>query len=125
MKLFAPFQFSITLRPSCLKEAQGFANHPPSVIKPAVSAKPAAKLASIGCHVASPHFSSLACHFGSRGDGGAITLWNLERGEYLRMLRRDRPYERLDIRGVKGLTEAQTTLRALGAIELSPPTNTR
>src|SRR6266700_6440171 len=59
MKLFAPFQFSITLRPSCLKEAQGFANHPPSVIKPAVSAKPAAKLASIGCHVTSPHFSAL------------------------------------------------------------------
>jgi hypothetical protein len=84
------------------------------------------KSASIGCHVTSHHFSSLACHFGSRGDGEAITLWNLERGEYLRMLRRDRPYERLDIRGVKGLTEAQkTTLRALGAIELSPPTNTR
>src|SRR6266849_463124 len=59
MKLFAPFQFSITLRPSCLKEAQGFANHPPSAIKPAVSAKPTAKLASIGCHVTSPHFSAL------------------------------------------------------------------
>jgi hypothetical protein len=43
-----------------------------------------------------------------------------------RTLRRDRPYERLDVTGVKGLTEAQkTTLHALGAIELPPPTNTR
>src|SRR6266516_1669350 len=59
MKLLAPFQFSITLRPSCLKKAQGFANHPPSAIKPAVSAKPAAKLASVGGHVTTPHFSAL------------------------------------------------------------------
>ena len=54
----------------------------------------------------------------SCGDDGAITLWDLERGEHLRTLRRDRPYERLDITGIKGLTEAQkATLRALGAIE--------
>src|SRR6266571_1377339 len=31
------------------------------------------KSASIGCHVTSHHFPSLACHFGSRGDGGART----------------------------------------------------
>jgi WD40 repeat protein len=61
----------------------------------------------------------------SCGDDGAIMLWDLHSGEPLRTLRRDRPYERLDISGVKGLTEAQkATLRALGAIELSPPTNT-
>jgi WD40 repeat protein len=54
----------------------------------------------------------------SCGDDGAITLWDLERGEHLRTLRRDRPYERLDITGIRGLTEAQkTTLRTLGAIE--------
>ncbi len=54
----------------------------------------------------------------SCGDDGAINVWDLERGELLRTLRRDRPYERLDITGVKGLTEAQkATLRALGAIE--------
>ena len=54
----------------------------------------------------------------SCGDDGAIMLWDLERGEHLRTLRRDRPYERLDITGIKGVTEAQkATLRALGAIE--------
>ena len=54
----------------------------------------------------------------SCGDDGAINVWDLERGELLRTLRRDRPYERLTITGVKGLTEAEiTTLRALGAIE--------
>ena len=61
----------------------------------------------------------------SCGDDGAIMLWNLESGEHLRTLRRDRPYERLDITGIRGLTQAQkASLRALGAIELSPPTNT-
>ncbi len=54
----------------------------------------------------------------SCGDDGAITLWDLERGEHLRTLRRDRPYERLNITGIRGLTEAQkATLRALGAVE--------
>jgi len=57
----------------------------------------------------------------SCGDDGAITLWDLECAEQLRTLRRDRPYERLDITGIRGVTEAQkSTLRALGAIESSP-----
>ncbi len=54
----------------------------------------------------------------SSGEDGAITIWDLERGEHLRTQRRDRPYERLNITGIRGLTEARkATLRALGAIE--------
>ncbi len=54
----------------------------------------------------------------SCGDDGAILLWNLESGERLETLRRDRPYERLDITGIKGLSAAQkASLRALGAFE--------
>ena len=52
---------------------------------------------------------------------GAINVWELESGEHLRTLRRDRPYERLDISGAKGLTRAQrASLSALGAIEHPP-----
>jgi WD40 repeat protein len=54
----------------------------------------------------------------SCGDDGAIMLWDLAGGEHLQTLRRDRPYERLNITGIKGLTEAQRgALLALGAVE--------
>jgi WD40 repeat protein len=54
----------------------------------------------------------------SCGDDGAINIWELESGEHLRTLRRDRPYERLDISEVQGLTDAQrAALQALGALE--------
>jgi WD40 repeat protein/transcriptional regulator with XRE-family HTH domain len=54
----------------------------------------------------------------SCGDDGDIHIWELERGEHLRTLRRDRPYERLNITGIQGLTQAEiATLRALGAVE--------
>ncbi len=54
----------------------------------------------------------------SCGDDGAIRVWDLHRGEYLYTLRRDRPYERLNITGIRGMTEAQKmTLGTLGAFE--------
>ncbi len=65
----------------------------------------------------SPDGRSLA----SCGDDGAINIWELASGKQLRTLRRDRPYERLDISGAKGLTQAQrASLSALGAIEHPP-----
>jgi WD40 repeat protein len=54
----------------------------------------------------------------SCGDDGAIMLWNLFSSEHLQTLRRNRPYERLNITGIRGVTEAQkTSLRTLGAFE--------
>ncbi|GHO76860.1 hypothetical protein KSD_46310 [Ktedonobacter sp. SOSP1-85] len=54
----------------------------------------------------------------SCGDDSAIRLWNLETGEVVRTLRQDRPYERLNITGIRGMTVAQkSALRALGAID--------
>ena len=54
----------------------------------------------------------------SCGEDGTIKVWNVESTDLVRTLRRDRPYERLDITGIRGLTEAQKdTLQALGAVE--------
>jgi WD40 repeat protein len=65
----------------------------------------------------SPDGRSLA----SCGDDGAIKVWKLASGEHLRTLRRDRPYERMDITGLTGITPAQrTALLALGAVEQLP-----
>lgn len=49
---------------------------------------------------------------------GSIMLWNVQTGETLGTLHSDRPYERMNITGAIGLTDAQkSTLKALGAIE--------
>jgi WD40 repeat protein len=54
----------------------------------------------------------------SCGDDGAIMLWDLHTAEHQQTIRRDRPYERLNISAIQGLTEAQrTALLALGAFE--------
>lgn len=57
-------------------------------------------------------------HLASCGDDSAIIIWNLHTAQLLQTLRRDRPYERLNITGIKGLTSAQKlTLLSLGAVE--------
>ncbi len=57
----------------------------------------------------------------SCGEDGAIMIWDLESFAHLQTLRRDRPYERLNITGIRGLNKAQkASLQALGAIECEP-----
>jgi len=57
----------------------------------------------------------------SCGVDGAINVWELESGEHVRTLRRDRPYERLDITGIGGLSDAQkASLRVLGRLRTLP-----
>jgi WD40 repeat protein/transcriptional regulator with XRE-family HTH domain len=54
----------------------------------------------------------------SGGDDGAVRLWDPRSGACLRTLRSDRRYERLDITGLTGVTEAQrAALLALGAFD--------
>jgi WD40 repeat protein len=49
---------------------------------------------------------------------GTIKLWDAQIGECLQTFRSDKPYEHMNITGIKGLTEAQkATLKALGAVE--------
>ena len=58
----------------------------------------------------------------SGSDDGTIKLWDRQTGTCLHTLGSDRPYERMNITQVKGLTEVQkTTLRLLGAIEEDVP----
>jgi hypothetical protein len=58
----------------------------------------------------------------SAGDDGTIKLWDMRSGECRQILHPDRPYERLNITGATGLTEAQkAALKALGAVEEIKP----
>jgi len=54
----------------------------------------------------------------SSGEDGIILLWDTAQAELIRTLRIDRPYERMDINGLTGITTAQrAALLALGAVE--------
>jgi WD40 repeat protein len=47
-----------------------------------------------------------------------VRVWDFEKGQCLEVLRPLRPYEKMNITGVKGLTESEkATLKSLGAIE--------
>jgi WD40 repeat protein len=57
----------------------------------------------------------------SGGEDGTVRLWEAASGACLRTLRSDRRYERLNISGLTGVTEAQrAALLALGASEPAP-----
>jgi WD40 repeat protein len=57
----------------------------------------------------------------SGGDDGILRIWDTANGACVRTLRADRPYERMDIAGLTGITDAQrAALVALGAIEHEP-----
>ena len=54
----------------------------------------------------------------SSTDNGEIKLWDLEEIEHTSTLIFDRPYENMNIRGIKGLTDTQKDiLKMLGAVE--------
>ena len=56
----------------------------------------------------------------SGSQDGTVRVWKIPSGEHVQTLRRDRHYERMDITGLTGTSEAQrTALLALGAIEHS------
>ncbi|PZV19631.1 MAG: hypothetical protein DCF20_01085 [Pseudanabaena sp.] len=53
----------------------------------------------------------------SGGEDGTNRLWDMQTGKSLKLLKIPKPYEEMNINGIKGLTNAQkSTLRALGAI---------
>jgi WD40 repeat protein len=70
--------------------------------------------------VRSVTFSSDGHTLASGSDDGTIKLWDIQvsEPECLKTFKSERPYERMNIHNVRGLTEAQkVTLKALGAIE--------
>ncbi len=69
-------------------------------------------------NVRSVCFSPDGRFLASCSEDETIKLWDVETNECLKTVRPDRPYERMNITGVTGLTEAQkATLKALGAVE--------
>jgi WD40 repeat protein len=58
----------------------------------------------------------------SSGDDETIRLWNIATGECLKILKAEKPYERMNIMGVTGLTTATiATLTLLGADRANAP----
>lgn len=52
------------------------------------------------------------------GDDGVIWLWEIESGACVKTLVPERPYEHMNITGIRGLTETQkASLKMLGAVD--------
>lgn len=63
-----------------------------------------------------PHGQLASC-----GNDGAIVLWASDTGEQIQTLRRNRPYERMQIAGLAGVSDLQRAeLIALGAVDYIP-----
>jgi WD40 repeat protein len=63
-------------------------------------------------------FSPNGSFIASSDKSEQIVFWDTKTGDRLKLLKIDRPYERMNITGVTGITEAQkASLKALGAIE--------
>ena len=68
--------------------------------------------------VVSVHIRSDETSIASSSEDGTLKLWSFAKGWLLNTLRIDRPYERMNIDNVTGMTTAQKqTLRVLGAVE--------
>src|SRR5262249_42938401 len=66
------------------------------------------------------------CVLARGGEGGVVHVWDPSSGVCVGALRADRRYERLDISGTTGITDAQrTTLLALGAVDRANSTALR
>jgi WD40 repeat protein/serine/threonine protein kinase len=87
----------------------------PRVLEPGQSLK---TLAGHTNSVRSVAFSPDGHILASGSADETIKLWDVQTGECLKTFRPDRPYERMNITGVTGITEGQiATLKALGAVE--------
>lgn len=78
-------------------------------------------LYTLPCHTSQPcsvAFTADQRLLASGMEDGTILVWERQTGQCLKTLRGDRPYERMNITGVTGITEAQkTSLKTLGAVE--------
>lgn len=79
-------------------------------------------LKELSGHTSSIWFVSFSADGSTLASGSqdeTIKLWDLETGECFRTLRADRPYEGMNIKGVRGISAAQkAALRSLGAVDL-------